>query len=368
MIIFRYLLAEVFKSQLAVFVILMTIILSQRFVKILADASEGEVPGQLVMSIVALKLPQLAVIILPLSAFIGILVAYGRIYADSEMTVLHATGVSEWYVTRITLVLSLLLAMVAGGVTLFLSPWATEREYQVLEKADASAGLMSVVPGRFQHTSNEKAVIFVHDVGRGSDAGRLGRVFVAQSSDDDPSSLAVVYAQSGIVREDATGAQSLQLDAGRRYAGTVSSPAFEITEFEQYQIQIREQEVEQRRRKLGSVPSSELLLLDSNEAVAEWHWRIAIPLSIPLLTLIAVPLSRVNPRQGKFGRLLPALLLYLGYYSMLIIARSALEDGKIPAQLGMWWLHGTALLLGIVLIMRSRRSAQRFQAWLAGRN
>lgn len=368
MIIFRYLLAEVFKSQLAVFVILMTIILSQRFVKILADASEGEVPGQLVMSIVALKLPQLAVIILPLSAFIGILVAYGRIYADSEMTVLHATGVSEWYVTRITLVLSLLLAIAAGGVTLFLSPWATEREYQVLEKADASAGLMSVVPGRFQHTSNEKAVIFVHDVGRGSEAGRLGRVFVAQSSDDDANSLAVVYAQSGIVREDATGAQSLQLDAGRRYAGTVSSPAFEITEFEQYQIQIREQEVEQRRRKLGSVPSSELLLLDSNEAVAEWHWRIAIPLSIPLLTLIAVPLSRVNPRQGKFGRLLPALLLYLGYYSLLIIARSALEDGKIPAQLGMWWLHGTALLLGVVLIMRSRRSAQRFQAWLAGRN
>ena len=116
------------------------------------------------------------------------------------------------------------------------------------------------------------------------------------------------------------------------------------------------------------MPSSELLLLDSNEAVAEWHWRIAIPLSIPLLTLIAVPLSRVNPRQGKFGRLLPALLLYLGYYSLLIIARSALEDGKIPAQLGMWWLHGSALLLGIVLIMRSRRSAQRFQAWLAGRS
>ena len=228
---------------------------------------------------------------------------------------------------------------------------------------------MSVVPGRFQHTSNEKAVIFVHDVGRGAEAGRLGRVFVAQNrSSDAPDSQAIVYAQSGTVREDATGAQSLQLDAGRRYAGDVSSPAFEITEFEQYQIQIREQEVEQRRRKLGSVPSSELLLLDSREAVAEWHWRIAIPLSIPLLTLIAVPLSRVNPRQGKFGRLLPALLLYLGYYSLLIIARSALEDGKIPPQLGMWWLHAGALLIGVVLIMRNRRSAQRLQAWLAGRN
>lgn len=368
MIIFRYLLGEVFKSQLAVFIILMTIIISQRFVRILADASEGEIPGQLVMSIVALKLPQLAVIILPLSAFVGVLVAYGRVYADSEMTVLHATGVSEWYIVRITLLLSLLMAILAGSVTLYLSPWATEQEYRILEKADANAGLLSVVPGRFQHTSNEKAVIFVHDVGRGSQSGELMRVFVAQNNSEDRLGHSIVYANSGNVKEDANGGQTLQLEQGRRYAGEVGSPAFEVTEFERYQIQIREQEVEQRRRKLGSVATAELLTMDSNEAVAEWHWRIAIPLSIPLLTLIAVPLSRVNPRQGKFGRLLPALLLYLGYYSLLIIARSALEDGKIPPAMGMWWLHALALMVGGVLIMRSRSSAQRFQAWLAGRS
>lgn len=369
MIIFRYLLAEVLKSQLTVFVILMTIILSQRFVKILADASEGELPGQLVMSIVALKLPQLAVIILPLSAFIGVLVAYGRIYADSEMTVLHATGVSEWYVARLTLLLSIVLALLAGTVTLYLSPWATEQEYQLLEKADASAGLFSLVPGRFQHTSNEKAVIFVHDINR---SGELGKVFVAQNmasaGADNNAGHAIVYAQEGRVTEDATGAQQLELAQGRRYAGEGKTAAFEITEFGRYQIQIREQEVEQRRRKLSSLPTADLLQLDSHEAIAEWHWRIAIPLSIPLLTLIAVPLSRVNPRQGKFGRLMPALLLYLGYYALLIIARSALEDGTIPAILGMWWLHALALILGLGLILRNRSSALRFQAWLAGRN
>lgn len=366
MIIFRYLLAEVFKSQLAVFVILMTIIISQRFVKILADASEGELPGQLVMSIVALKLPQLAVIILPLSAFVGILVAYGRVYADSEMTVLHSTGVSEWYVTRLTLLLSLMLAIVAGSITLYLSPWATEQEYRLLEKADANAGLISLVPGRFQHTSNENAVIFVQSISR--DNGDLQKVFVAQNNArEDQGGHSIVYAMSGNVKEDISGAQMMQLEQGRRYAGDVKSPAFEITEFGRYQIQIREQEVEQRRRKLGSLPTAELYGMGSNEAIAEWHWRIAIPLSIPLLALIAVPLSRVNPRQGKFGRLLPALLLYLGYYSLLIIARSALEDGKIPPALGMWWLHLSALLVGVVLILRHRASAQRFQAWLAGR-
>lgn len=367
LIIFRYLIGEVFKTQLAVFVILITIILSQRFVKILADASEGEIPGQLVLSIVALKLPQLAVIILPLSAFLGILIAYGRIYADNEMTVLHATGVSEWYVTRLTLLLSVVMAIMAGAVTMYFSPWSTEKEYQLMEKAESDAGLFSLVPGRFQHTSNENAVIFVQDISR-SDAG-LSRVFVAQNAvmDDGREVHSIVYAESGSVREDAYGAQVLQLHHGRRYAGVVDSPAYEVTEFGRYQIQIREQEAEQRRRKLSSLSTAELLQQNSPEAVAEWHWRIAIPLSIPLLAMIAVPLSRVNPRQGKFGRLLPALLLYLGYYALLIIARSALEDGKIPPALGMWWLHLSALLIGMVLIMRNRSSAQRFRAWLVGR-
>ena len=122
LIVFRYLIGEVFKSQLAVFLILITIILSQRFVKTLADASDGELPGQLVFTLVALKLPQMAILILPLAAFLGVLIAYGRIYAESEMTVLHATGVSEWLVGRITLVLSLVIALLAAGLTLHLSP------------------------------------------------------------------------------------------------------------------------------------------------------------------------------------------------------------------------------------------------------
>jgi lipopolysaccharide export system permease protein len=368
LIIFRYLIGEVFRAQLAVFVILTSIIISQRFVRILADASEGDVPGQLVMAIVALKLPQLAVIILPLSAFLGILVAYGRIYADSEMTVLHSTGVSEWYVTRLTLLLSLVMAILAAGVTLYLSPWATEREYQLLDKADSNVGLFSLVPGRFQHTANEKAVIFVQNISRSGNG--LSGVFVAQTElHGSQSRHAIVYAETGAVNEDpTTGAQMLELQRGRRYAGDGRSPAYEVTEFGRYQIQLREQEVEQRRRKLSSLSTPLLLQENSAEASAEWHWRIAIPLSIPILSLIAVPLSRVNPRQGKFGRLLPALLLYLGYYSLLIIGRSALEDGKIPPQLGMWWLHGSALLLGAFLIMRNRSGAQRFRAWLARRD
>lgn len=366
MIVFRYLIGEVFKSQLAVFLILITIILSQRFVKTLADASEGELPAQLVVTLVALKLPQMAILILPLAAFLGVLIAYGRIYAESEMTVLHATGVSEWLVGRMTLVLSILIALLAGGLTLHLSPWAAEREYQLLEKVSSDPGLSTLIPGRFQQTSNEKAVVFVQDISR--DGHSLSKVFLAQQATEDGGQHSVVYAQTGTVLEDNTGAQRLVLSHGRRYAGAVDAPQYDVLEFGRYDLQIREQQVEQRRRKLKSLPTLELYQQrDNPEAVAELHWRLAIPLSIPILMLLAVPLSKVNPRQGKFGRLLPALSLFLLYYMLLIVSTNLLQKEKIPQAAGLWWIHAFMLALVVVLLLQNRAGAQRLKARIFGR-
>jgi lipopolysaccharide export system permease protein len=366
LIVFRYLIGEVFKSQLAVFLILITIILSQRFVKTLADASDGELPGQLVFTLVALKLPQMAILILPLAAFLGVLIAYGRIYAESEMTVLHATGVSEWLVGRITLVLSLVIALLAAGLTLHLSPWAAEREYQLLEKVSSDSGLSTLIPGRFQQTSNDKAVVFVQDISR--DGHSLSKVFLAQQATEDGGQHSVVYAQTGTVLEDSSGAQRLVLSNGRRYAGAVDVPEYDVLEFGRYDLQIREQQVEQRRRKLKSLPTLELYQQRANpEAVAELHWRLAIPLSIPILMLLAVPLSKVNPRQGKFGRLLPALSLFLTYYILLIVSTNLIEDGKLPQSVGLWWIHALVLGLAAILLLQSRAGAQRLKARIFGR-
>ena len=103
------------------------------------------------------------------------------------------------------------------------------------------------------------------------------------------------------------------------------------------------------------------------EAVAELHWRIAIPLSIPLLMMLAVPLSKVNPRQGKFGRLLPALSLFLIYYILLIVGTNMLQSGKLPLALGLWWAHALVLLLAVGLLLQHRAGAQRLKARIFGR-
>ena len=371
MIIFRYLLKEVAKTQLAVFFVLMTIFISQKFVRVLEDASEGSIPGQMVMIFIALKIPDLAGMMLPLSLFLGVLLAYGRIYADNEMTVLHACGVSEWYVVRVTLVLALITAIFTGAFTLYLAPMASEYQYQVKDKIAADSGLSSLVAGRFQKTGNKKAVIFIHDKNR--DDNSFNKVFVAQLPDDKRSEESVinsslVYAKQGQVIEEESGSQRLVLSDGTRYHSSAINGEFQLLSFDKYYIQIQDQEVEQKHRKLSALPTQDLFSPTEDELVAEYgatmQWRISFPLACIILIFIAVPLSVVNPRQGKFAKMLPALMLFLGYFLLLTAMRSGIERQALPVSIGLWPIHISALFLGILLLMKERRSGKKFKAIL----
>lgn len=138
-----------------------------------------------------------------------------------------------------------------------------------------------------------------------------------------------------------------------------------MIEFGGYKMQIKEQQVDERRRKLSALTVTDLLKVESAEAVAEFHWRLAIPLAIPIMTLIAVPLARVNVRQGKFAKMLPAVLLYLGYFGLMVAGRKALQDGVIPQYLGMWWIHLSALIMGIFLLGKDRPLFARLSTAMA---
>lgn len=368
MIIFRYLLKEVAKTQLAVFLVIMTIFISNKFVRVLDDASEGGIPGHLVMTFIGLKIPDLAGMILPLSFFLGVLLAYGRIYAENEMTVLHACGVSEWYVVRVTLILGVVTAIITGIFTLYLSPMAAEYEYQVKDQIAADSGLSSLIAGRFQTTGNKKAVVFIHEKNR--DDNTFEKVFVAQLPDQSTANASVidsslVYAATGQVIEEETGSQRLILSAGTRYQNDIKNKEFRQVAFDKYYIQIQDQKVAHKRRKLSAIPTAELYQDQTPETSAESQWRIAFPLACIIMTLVAVPLSVVNPRQGKFGKMLPALLLFLSYFLLLTAIRSGIEKGSVPQYIGLWPVHFIVLILGFSLLVKGRKSGRVFKAKLS---
>ncbi|GAA4871727.1 LPS export ABC transporter permease LptF [Ferrimonas pelagia] len=361
MIVLRYLLREAFRAQIAVLAVLITVFISQQFVRILADAAEGQFPGKLVVTLLALNLPELLSLILPLSLFLGVMMAHGRMYAESEMTVLHAVGISEWYVTRVTLLLAFIMAILSGTTALWVAPWAQEREYQVLEQAESEAGLAALVQGRFQRAANGKGVIYVEGLSKGN----LDTVFVAQVPDADATTTdetALVLANSGRIVEANDGSQRLQLNEGARISGVLNTQEYTQLEFGSYEMEIKAQESSHKRRKLSAYSMTQLFEDGSAHAWAEIHWRIAVPLSLPLLVLIAVPMSRVNVRQGKFAKMVPAILIYLGYFGLLMAGRKAIENGAIPHQLGLWWIHLTALAIGILLIGKGRPGGRKFLA------
>jgi len=74
-----------------------------------------------------------------------------------------------------------------------------------------------------------------------------------------------------------------------------------------------------------------------------------------VLTLLAMPLSRVNPRQGRFAKLLPAIFLHVAYLSLLLAALDAIGRGVLSARVGMWPIHGAFLALGLIMMVRAQR-------------
>jgi len=353
LIIFRYILAETFKAQFAVFAVLMTIFTSQTLMRVLDDAMEGKLPTDLVANMLMLTMPSLAGLILPLSLFIGIFLAHGQMYADSEMTVLKACGVSEWYVTRVTLVLAVIIAIMTALLSLWWTPSSFEQREVLRQEIKANVGISSLVPGQFQQSSNKKAVIFVHD---NEQDERLDKVFVAQLTADEKNNndFYVLYAKSGYTESFNQGAERLILSEGTAYQGKINSQDYTVTDFVDYKMIIKEQTIEEQRLKLMAVPTIDLITQNDRASIAEWQWRISLPLSVIIVALIAVPLARVKPRQGKYAKLVPAFAIYLCYFLLLMAGRSALEDGKIPASLGLWWIHAGGLGYGLYLFTTER--------------
>ena len=362
MIVFRFLLVEAFKSQLAVFSVLMVVFISRKFVDVLADASEGKIAGSVLFQLVGLYLPQLATMLLPMSFFLGILLAYGRMYADSEMVVLKATGISEWYVTRVTLLLALFFMGIAGAMTLYLGPSAKEQELKMREQAQADTNVHALVEGQFRQSSDGSSVIFVEKINeRGS---TLENVFMAQMPDDwqADAKSSIVLAKTGVFSEQQDDSVNLVLSSGERYEGAPSQADYQRVTFENYVIAAQAQTSERKRRKLDATPTLKLLASSEPELVAELHWRLAIPLSLPILTLLAVPLAAVNPRQGMFAKMLPAILLYLGYYFLLMAGRKAIQSEAVPIWLGLWWVHAVGLMLGASLLINGRQTGAKIKS------
>jgi lipopolysaccharide export system permease protein len=339
------LIKETVKSQLAIFFILFMVFLSQKFIAILADASDGEIPAKLIFTLVSLNMPEMGLLMLPLSLFIGILTTYGRLYAESEITVMKATGIGNRFLIRASLYLAVITMVLSGVNSLWLAPWSENQEAQVKNRLAHESSVDLLQQGRFQATPDGSSVVFIDAI----DNKQLKNVFVAQIQPKNSALPSVMFADSGDVKQLSDGRQIITLYDGTRYEGVPTSVEYMISEYEQYDGLIGQTQVENKKASWTQMPTLDLMKLSSLKAQAELHWRIALVVCVPLLTMLVVPLSAVNPRQGRFAKLGPAILAYLTYFLALSAGKSAIESGSIAPEIGLWPIHGMLLLMAIAV-------------------
>lgn len=345
-IVFRYLIRQIMVSMLAVSGILLLVFMSGRFIKYLGQAAEGDIAAGVLFSIMAYRFPGFLELILPLGLFIGILLAYGRMYLESEMTVLFACGVSDRQLVTKTLAGSLVVMVVVGAMSLVVSPWGMKQVERIFNEQSQATEFEMLAPGRFQDLTSGQRVTYTESLS--DDKRQLQGVFIAEYAKNEEG-VTLITAESGSqLVDEKTGSRFLVLEEGGRFQVKPGQLEYSETRFDAYGLKIRGGEGEDDELEEG-LSTLDLWHSDDPEDRALLHWRISLPLIVPIVTLLAVRLSRVNPRQGRFFHLLPAMLVYITYLGLLIVARDLLADGKVPEWIGMLWVHALFLALALWL-------------------
>ncbi|MEO8166486.1 MAG: LptF/LptG family permease, partial [Betaproteobacteria bacterium] len=120
---------------------------------------------------------------------------------------------------------------------------------------------------------------------------------------------------------------------------------YRIIEFEKYSVRIEAGEIKETLPSVKALPMFELLADKSPDGHAELVWRIGLPISALVLSLLAIPMSFVNPRAGRSLNLMLAALLYMVYTNMLSIIQAWVAQQKIGMFVGMWAVHVVMLCM-----------------------
>ena len=361
MIIQRYLLREIAATFLGVALLLSLIFLSGTFVQILSEAAAGVYPASVVLQLFALKGIGNLVFILPLAFFLAILLALGRFYRDSEMTVLYACGVGPGRLYRSVALLGVAVAILLALLALYFAPWSEERAQEILDRAGASSQLDGLTAGRFNKLGAEDQLVYVESISH--DRTELDNLFVTGSMDGRQEVLSAAHAYRRV--DPRTGAHYLVFTDGYRYEGTPGSGDFRIIAFKEHGIRLVPRALVPSERSLHAISSLALWRAGEPGALAELQWRVSVPLITLLLGLLAVPLSKSTPREGRYGRLAAGILLYVLYTNLLSMAKTSVAKGSLSPWIGLWWVHllFAALLLAILWRQRRLRGPRRGWRW-----
>ena len=364
MIIQRYLFREIMVNFLGTLFILLLIILGNTFVRLLSDVSGGSLPVDALGKLVFLQSIGGIIKLVPIALLIGMMLAFGRLYRDHEMSALHASGVGPKDFYKGVFLFVFPLTLLIAGFVLFIIPTIEQTSDDIKNEIKQRPEAAGIPVGEFMHANagNKKITLFVEDIDK--DKVVMKRFFMHldekvenKSSKEAKHTLKInnekiISAGKALLYIDPeSGARIFKVEDGSSYDNNRLTGEFTIFNFREHGIHIPALKIS-NSKALETESFSSLLKNDDKESQAEVHWRLALIIQAPVMALLAFPLSFTTPREGRFGKLGIGILLYAVYANLIITGQSLIEDGKIPNWLGLWWVHIAFILLSIWMIYR----------------
>jgi lipopolysaccharide export system permease protein len=356
-IFFRHALRDIWLSTAAVAAVLLVVLLTYQLAFVLGRAADGQIPAQLVLQLVALSMRSNLSVILPFALLLGTILGLGRLYHDSEIAAAQACGVGVRTLYAATGVVTLVAAGIAAWIGFVDGPTSSRRIAQLRIEALRTAVTRGLAPGQFRSLGFGATLYF-----QKLDAdGTLRDVFVqrqAPTSAGDNGQMEIVLADRAryAVSSD-NNFYTIQLSDGESHEGLPGTGNWRVTRFREQTIHVPTPEATLPGKPRVDVLTTAALHASPNPRFkGELHWRISWVVINVVLGMLAVPLARLRPRQGRYARVIWGVLLFAVYAGLLSASRTMLERGDTPPALGLWWVHAVAIALGLALLALPRLS------------
>nr|VFK47517.1 MAG: lipopolysaccharide export system permease protein [Candidatus Kentron sp. TC] len=345
MILNKYLYREILLVFVSVLSILILVYVSHRFVRYLAEAAAGTIPAGAIMELLGIKLLTKLEIFVPVSFYIAVLLGLGRMYKDNEVTAMGSGGIGlitiAWRVFR----LSLVFAALTMFLSLYISPEIISIQEKRKEKARKEFDITGIYPGHFREVKGGRHIVYVEDVS--PDKRSMQNIFAQTLKGND--ALDILVAKDARQMIDEQGGRFIVFEDGRRYAGRPGDLDFTITRFERHTVRVEEAENRgEHHYDIDALPTRDLFRAsNSPRYAAELQWRLSFPISLVVLSLLAVVLARTSSGGGRYAKLTAAILAYFLYNNLIGIARTLMERGDLTPSIGLLSVHVAVILFVI---------------------
>ena len=303
-------------------------------------------------------LPGIISFTLPMGVLVGVLIALGRMSADSELIAMSALGLGRRRLLVPIGIIAVGATLITFCMTTWLGPLSVRTFRELEERLRTGQASFQVAPRvfdeRFPHF-----VLYVNDID--SAATRWKGVFLAGSDAKDVSRLTL--AEEAIVIADRNeGKLELHLRNGSVHEFSLNEPGnYSLSAFAERDLPVEARGVEAGPASEPPIPGRTMRTLlrergaGARDASVEIQRRLSFPFACISFALLAVPLGARPRRGGRAAGFLITLLLISGYYLTFTVGAGFARQGLAPVWVGIWSANVLTAALGLFLLPRLER-------------